>query len=722
MHSFHLTGAPSVTRPKLLVLPSAFLALFTVLAAPVAAQDPDSAVVLDPILVRVLPSAIGTQAPYPVSVLTGPELTRATASAFIEEAVRAVPGVQIHNRFNFAVGERIAVRGFGPRSQFGVRGIRVLVDGIPATLPDGQATLDHLDLSGLGRVEALRGPNASLYGNAAGGVLHFRTTDPSDVPATVSMRWTGGSLGTSTGSAGGDDVSHAMWTLQGVASGTTGKAGYRIGFSTTDFDGYRRDPEADDGTAYGAASRTVVNGTLTFPLASGVLRVVTNGMDLDAENPGSLPQAVLDEGNRAAWGFNVRSGAIKDVRQGQVGASWTGSMGALDGEFALWGVRRELFNPIPGRVVDLTRNAGGIRTLFRGDAVLNDRTTFGWGVGFEVERQRDDRLNFQNNGGDPGDRILDQLEDVGSAGVFAQGRLDAADRISLLAGLRFDNISFSATDQFLAAGDPDDSGERSMRAVSPSLGAVMRVGDNSEIFASVGRSFETPTTTELANRPSGAGGFNPDLDPQRGTTLEGGARTVLSNSLGLEISLFHTRIADGLVPFEVASDPGRTYFRNSAESHHAGFELSADMSLGEVVSGRIAYTQVSAEYDAFVTDANDNFSGNMIPGLAPRRLDAVLSWELPAAYVELRGLWQDVVPVNDANSAESPAYFITDLRVGSEEIDTGRFLLAPFVSIQNLTDADYNASVVPNAFGSRFFEPGPSRTFRIGVGVTWANR
>lgn len=261
-----------------------------------------------------------------------------------------------------------------------------------------------------------------------------------------------------------------------------------------------------------------------------------------------------------------------------------------------------------------------------------------------------------------------------------------------------------------------------MRAISPSLGAVMRVGDDSEIFASVGRSFETPTTTELANRPSGAGGFNPDLDPQRGTTLEGGARTVLSNSLGLEISLFHTRIADGLVPFEVASDPGRTYFRNSAESHHAGFELSADMSLGEVVSGRIAYTQVSAEYDAFVTDANDNFSGNMIPGLAPRRLDAVLSWELPAAYVELRGLWQDVVPVNDANSAESPAYFITDLRVGSEEIDTGRFLLAPFVSIQNLTDADYNASVVPNAFGSRFFEPGPSRTFRIGVGVTWANR
>jgi len=399
-----------------------------------------------------------------------------------------------------------------------------------------------------------------------------------------------------------------------------------------------------------------------------------------------------------------------------------GPLGSLNGEFALWGIRRELFNPIPGRVIDLTRNAGGIRTLFQGDVPLNDRTTFGWGAGFEAELQSDNRLNFANNGGNPGDRILDQLEDVGTAGIFVQGRLDAADRVSLLAGLRYDNINFSATDFFLDGGDPDDTGERTMSALSPSLGAVLRVGEDAELFASVGRSFETPTTTELANQPTGAGGFNPDLDPQRGTTIEGGIRTVLSNMLGLELSLFRTGITDGLVPFEVATDPGRTYFRNSAESHHSGFELSADASLGAGVGARLAYTEVNATYDAFVTDDNDDYSGNLIPGLAPRRLDGVLIWEHSVGYVELRGLWQDVVPVNDANTAESPSYFITDLRVGSEDIDAGRFLLAPFVSIQNLADKEYNASVVPNAFGSRFFEPGPSRTLRFGMGVTWANR
>lgn len=702
----------------------ALAGVVSLLASPgLAAQDPDpdSAVVLDPILVRVLPSAIGASAPYPVSVISGPELTRGTASAFIEEAVRSVPGVQIHNRFNFAVGERIAVRGFGPRSQFGVRGIRVLLDGIPATLPDGQATLDHLYLAGLGRVEALRGPNAALYGNAAGGVLHFQTTDPAEGPTAVSMRWTGGTLGSSAGVGAAGDVAHSMWTLEGSATGRAGRAGYRVGFSSTDFDGYRRDPEADDGSAFGAATRTVVNGTFSLPLGDGVLRLVGNGMNLDAENPGSLPQAVLDEGDRAAWGFNVRSGAFKDVEQAQVGASWSGALGSVNGDFALWGIRRDLYNPIPGRVIDLERNAGGLRSLFQGSTPIGERATFGWGAGFEAELQNDARLNFGNDGGEPDALILDQKEEVGSTGVFVQARLDAADRLSILTGLRYDNINFQVTDAFLEGGDPDDSGERSMSAFSPSLGLVLQLGADSELFGSVGRSFETPTTTELANRPTGSGGFNPDLEPQRGTTIEGGVRTTLADRLGLEVSVFSTDIDDGLVPFEVATDPGRTYFRNSAQSHHSGFEVAADADLGEGVGVRLAYTDVKAEYDEYVTD-DDDFSGNVIPGLAPRRFDGTVTWDNRYGYVELRGLWQDALAVDDGNTAESPSYFITDVRIGSESVDAGQFTLAPFVAVQNLTDEEYNASVVPNAFGSRYFEPGPSRTYRFGIGVTWANR
>jgi iron complex outermembrane recepter protein len=673
-------------------------------AVPTTAQvSPDSAVTLDPILVRVLRSTIGTEAPYPVSVVSGAELTRGTASAFLEEALRAVPGIQIHNRFNFAVGERLAVRGFGPRSQFGVRGIRILVDGIPATLPDGQATIDHLDLAGLGRVEVLRGPNAALYGNAAGGVLHFQTLNPALEPASIGARSTTGSNG--------------LWTLEGTASGTAGDVGFRFGVTRTDYDGFRRDPVADDGSAYGAATRSVVNGTVTLPLADGTLRLVANGVDLDAENPGSLPQDVLDEGQRAAWGFNVNSGASKTVRQGQLGAVWSGALGSTTTELAVWGIRRELENPIPGTIIDLDRSAGGVRSLVQGTRPTGVGA-FRWGAGFEVELQSDGRLNFENDGGDAGALTLDQHERVRGAGVFVQGRLDLAAGVSLLAGLRYDDIAFSVDDEFVAPGDPDDSGDRTMSAVSPSAGLVVEASESVELFGSVGRSFETPTTTELANRPTGAGGFNESLEPQIGLTLEGGIRSTLGSRVRAEATLFLTQLEDGLVPFEVATDPGRTYFRNAAEADHNGWELSVEASLADGLGGRIAYTHVDAVYDFYETDA-DVYSGKMVPGLAPNRVDGLLTLDRGPGYLELRGLWQDDVPVDDANSATSPSYFLADVRLGLDELVFGNVDVAPFFAVANLFDTSYNASVVPNAFGSRYFEPGPGRTYRIGLGVAW---
>ncbi|MDA0329493.1 MAG: TonB-dependent receptor [Gemmatimonadetes bacterium] len=674
-----------------------------------SAQEPDSVVRIAPVMVRVLRSAIGTQAPYPISIVAGPELTRGTSGVFLEEALRAVPGVQIQNRFNFAVGERVSVRGFGPRSQFGVRGVRVLVDGIPATLPDGQATLDHLDLAGLGRVEALRGPNAALYGNAAGGVLHFRTLDPALVPTSLSVRSTSGT--------------HGLRTVQGTATGTSGDTGYRVGFSRMTYDGFRIDPTADPATCssctYGSATRSVLNGTLSVPLATGTLRIVGNGFDLDAENPGSLNQTLLDLGERPAHVGNVTAGAIKEVQQGQLGASWDGALGATGAEFALWGIRRDLFNPIPGRVIDLKRNAGGARALFQRSTPVGDGT-FSFGAGFEAELQRDDRLNFASNGGTPGALILDQQENVTGTGVFAQGRMDLVAGVSLLAGVRYDNVTFSVTDEFIAAGDPDDSGSRSMDAVSPSVGFVATPGHNVEFFGSVARSFETPTTTELANRPSGAGGFNPDLEPQTGFSIEGGARARVVDRIGLEVSIFRTKLEDGLVPFEVASDPGRTYFRNSGESRHTGWEASLDGSLAPGMSVRVAYTKVDAEFVIFQTDTDD-YSGNKVPGLAPRQFDALFIVDRGIGFVEFRGLWQDDVPVRDDGQASSPSYFQGDARFGLDELSFGRVDVAPFVAVANIFDHDYVASVVPNAFGGRYFEPGPGRTFRFGLGITWGN-
>jgi iron complex outermembrane receptor protein len=693
---------PAKRRPGLLAaLLLSGLSLTT--ARPATAwQEPPDTVELSPVLVRVLGSSIGTGAPNPVSVVRGDELRRASAHAFLDDALRAVPGVQIQNRFNFAVGERLSIRGFGPRAQFGIRGVRALVDGIPATLPDGQSTLDHLDLSSLGRVEILRGPNATLYGNAAGGVLHFRTLDPAEQARGIR-------LGTTTGS-------HGLLDVHGSTTGSLGGASYRAGFNHVEYDGFRRDPVADDGSTYGGATRTVVNSVVSVPVGPGTLRLVANGVDLDADNPGSLPESMLESEDRPAWGFNVASGTGKTVKQGQLGATWSEGSGARLTEVSVWGIRREFENPIPGTIVGVDRNAGGARAIVSRPVDVGFGT-LSVGSGAELELQRDDRFNWENETGDKGALTLSQLENVRGTGLFGQLRLDLEPRVSLLAGLRYDRIRFSADDRFLEGGDPDDSGSRTMGAFSPSAGFVVGTGRGVEFFGSVARSFESPTTTELANRPTGAGGFNPALEPQKGLTFEGGVRARAA-AWSLEATLFRTDLEGELIPFEVATDPGRQYFRNAGSSHHSGWEITAEGRPLPGANVRVAYTRVDARFDAYTTDSDD-FSGNRVPGLAPYRIDALGSVRSGPAFVEIRGLYQDAVPTNDGGTATAAPYFLADVRAGLQDAGSRSTRISPYVAVANVFDRRYTGSVAVNAFGSRYFEPGPGRTFRLGFDVAW---
>jgi iron complex outermembrane receptor protein len=679
-------------------LAAAWPTLLVALPASAQQERPDSVVPIEPIVVRVLRSSIGSGSPYPVTVVAGQELRRANPGAFLEEALRALPGVQIQNRYNLASGERLAIRGFGSRAQFGIRGVRVLVDGIPATLPDGQTAIDHLDLASLERVELLRGPGAALYGNAAGGVLHFQSSAPRPGGAQADLR-----------SAAGSD---GLRTLVGNISGTTGRIGLRAGVSRFTYDGFRRDPVADDGSTYGGAARTVVNGALDAPLGRGRLHVVLNGLDMAAENGGSLSESLLAEGDRQAYRFNVLQKTREDIVQGQAGASWQGALGGLEAEFASWGIRREFEGRIPPSVVVFDRNAGGARALLRGSH-KTPVGTLSLGGGIEVERQSDDRRNWENDGGDKGPLTLDQQERVRSTGLFAQGRLAVDSRFELVAGLRYDRFRFEAEDRFLID-LTDDSGVRKMDALSPSLGVLWGVGPRWELFGSVASSFQTPTTTELSNRPEGAGGFNPALDPTRGLSVEGGVRGRVNSEWALEATLFRTDLTEELVPFEVPSSPGRTYFRNAGDSHHIGWEVAVEGRPSRAAWLRIAYTRVDARFESYAVESED-YSGNRIPGLSPHRLDGRLLLTSGAAFIEFRGLYQDAVPVDDANAFTSPAHFVGDVRTGLEEVGVLGVTLSPFVAVSNVFDRRYNASVVVNAFGSRFFEPGPARTVQVGI-------
>ncbi len=666
---------------------------------PVAAQTPPDTVTpvvqVAPLIVSVFRSPlVGRNTPFSVAGLDLETEPLSPGGAFLADALRALPGLEIQNRHNFAVGERLTVRGFGARAQFGVRGLRAVLDGIPATLPDGQTTLDHVDPASLGRVELLRGPGSAWYGNGAGGVLILETRRPApgrqlDVQTLV-------------GGHGRREIT-ARASDGGAAAGDPSTS---LAVTRVLWDGFRTDPLA--GGTYGAAERTILTARHRRDLAGGELVVSAVGLDLDAENPGSLPADSLDDPDRSAWGNNVRQKTGKTVRQGQVGASWRGPLGGVAGDMAVWGVTRELRNPIPGTVVEVDRVAIGARV-----AVEGSRGAHGsWAIGVDAELQSDDRLNFANETGRNGDLTLDQSERVRGVGVFARAR-QGFGPAEVQGALRWDAVRFTADDRFTQDGDPDDSGARTLDALSPSLGVSVPVG-RVLAFASVASFLETPTTTELANRPDGSGGFNPDLQPTRGWTTEVGLRGTAGPRVGWEVVAFRTALRDELVPFEVPTDPGRTFFRNVGESQHEGVELALRAVLPQGVAVRTAYSRVDARFEAGMGDGID---GNRLPGRSPNRFEAVTTLTRTAFTLGLDLTWSDAVPVNDANTAEAPAWFRTDLRLGLAEIGLGEFVLSPWAEVENLMDTDYAGSVTVNAFGGRYFEPAPGRTFNMGLRV-----
>lgn len=649
----------------------------------------DSATVLAP--VRVAASRIAGEqaaAPYARSVRTAEELRRGTPALALDEALRGIPGVQVDNRFNYALGERISIRSAGARAQFGVRGVRVLVDGIPATLPDGQTTLNQLDLTTLSRVEVLRGPAASLFGNAAGGVILLETTPPPVAGSTVAATVMGGS--------------HGLLRTRAVVGGARGAAGYSASVSRVAYDGYRTHSDASN--LYGSA-------TARWLGARDVVRATLNVVDYDARNPGSLSDSLLRVNRYEAYRNNVAQRTGESGAQQQGGLQWLRSSGAQQLEVTGWGIHRRISNPIPATVVAIDRLAGGLRVMHRGSAGV-----LAWTAGVEHERQHDDRQNHVNDAGEPGELTLDQDERVIGVGAFVQADVAVVDRVHLVAGLRHDRTRFAVTDRFVADGDPDDSGARTLSAASPSLGATLALPAGLRAYANVGTAFETPTTTELANRPDGAGGFNPALQPQRTVSWEAGVRRAGAR-FGAQLAAFRALVRDALIPFEVPEVPGRQYFRNAGRTAATGVEAAVSATALPRLRLDAAWTWTEARFREYAV-GEAAFDGKRIPGVAPHRADVTATVTTPVGRVASDVRYQSRLPVNDANTAWSPAHTVADVRLESVALAAGRARVTLSGGVQNVFAARYNTSVVVNAFGRRYYEPGPERTFHLGATVT----
>jgi iron complex outermembrane receptor protein len=671
------------------------LALAWVPIAVAAAQDapaPDTIrpVALAPVVVTALRTPFRLDVvPYAVAVNTRTEIQRGRPGMALDEALDLVPGVQVDDRYNYAVGERIAVRGFGARAQFGVRGVKVYLDGVPATLPDGQTSLGHIDPAFLRRAEVIRGPAAALYGNTAGGVIHFETEAPPPVPL-------GQELGVSAGS-------HGLLRLHSTTGGRSGRAEYLFNLSRLGYDGYRE---------HSGARLVRANGKAGYAGARDTVRLSFSAVDLDSDNPGSLSEALLEADRFQAFSNNVLQHTGKTAQEAQLGVSWRRALWGGEWESAAYTISRSVVNPIPTAIIDLDRSAYGASVRFHHGAADG---SLQWVAGVEADRQRDDRQNYTNERGERGALGLDQLEHVDNLSAFAQLSGTALPRLTLLAGARADWFRFSAADRLVGDGEPDDSGRRTMQALSPTVGASYAFAEALHLYANAATSFETPTTTELANRPDGAGGFNPELEPQRTRSVELGAKGRIAGRLAYQLAAYRATVENSLIPFEVPEAPGRQFFRNAGRALHRGAEAGATLAAAEWLALRASYSYTDARFTAYRTAA-DTLDGNRVPGVAPHRLEA-------AATLEPRGGWYATlearrvsrIPVNDANAAYAPAYTLAGLRFGSEQVRLGRLEVAPFAGIENLFDRDYITAVAVNAFGGRYFEPGPRRSVYFGA-------
>lgn len=681
--------------------------------APSAAQQADS-LRRDTLRFRLQPVEIsvlrGTTAelrtPAAVTAVARATLQDAQLTVGLDEALAVVPGVVVNNRGTFAVGSRIAVRGLGVRAQFGVRGVRMLQDGIPLTMPDGQTNINNLDLGSAGRIEVLRGPASSLYGNAAGGVIAIESE-----PAPHSGF--AGELRTVASDVGGDGLTR-LTKHQIKVGGRADPLDYLLSAARFETSGFR---------AHSRAEQTSLNARVRLgqgPAARWTF--LLNFVDAPvAQNPGSLPFDSADQKPTMAWPANVNTRAGNITRQAQTGIAYKRQNEQSEWNASVYGLSRTLDNPLTFGYITLDRKSGGARASYARTGALQGRS-LQLILGADVEHQADERGEFNNVAGQRGSQVRrDQTDRVTTAGPFVQAQYSLTPRLELTVGARYDLMHFEVTDQHLADGR-NDSGERTLSALSPRAALLYALNDDVAAYASVGTAFQTPTTTELINRPPAAGtpccpgGFNRSLQPQRALNFELGVKGQLADRVRYEAAVYQMHVEDPLVSYQIPQVVGRDFFRNAGETRHRGFEGALTLVLSRIALLEAAYT-----YSGFVFvddgDPTQSNEDNLVPGVPPHHLFARLRLK-PHRLVslEFENEYTDGFFVNDGNSARNASASVIDARIFLD-LEAAGLAFRPFLAVNNLRDESYSGSVVINAAGSRFYEPAPGRNVYLGAAV-----
>jgi iron complex outermembrane receptor protein len=661
---------------------------------------------LDPIVVTATRHAERAfDVPASVDIIDGSVIRDGQPAVNLSESLARIPGVFAANRQNYAQDLQVSSRGFGARAAFGVRGVRLYQDGIPVTMPDGQGQTGSFSLLSADRIEILRGPFSTLYGNASGGVI-----------AVFSENGTPEPVATVTGGAG----SYDEWTAGVKLRGTAAGVGYVAAASEFQTDGYRD---------HSAARRDLFNAKLRFD-ANDDTRVTLVGSyqyQPETQDPLGLTreqwQANPRQADPSATTFDTR----KTIDQTQGGA-------AVDYRFngdttmhvAGYGGRRQIRQYLAllgsrrfvGGVTDLDRDFEGIGARVDWHSkMLGGPLTLS--VGADTDRQHELRRCYVNNNGTLGDLRRNEDDTVQSADVYAEAEWLFLPAFAATVGLRSSVVRYKSEDHYITAANPDDSGARRFTNTSPVLGLVYHASPDVNVYASYGRGFETPTFAEMAYNPTGSG-LNFGLDPATSRAYEIGVKTVLAKKHRINAALFHVDTDEEIVTD--TSTGGRTTFKNAGHTRRNGAEAVWDGELPWGLRGHVALTWLRAEFtDAFTTGAPPLPvpSGNRLPGVPAKQAYGELVW-VPGGYggfnagVEVQ--YVDKLYVNDRNVDAAPASTVTNFRAGLAQI-FGRTTWTEFVRLNNAFDRRYAGSVIVGDTNGRFFEPAPGRNWFVGASI-----
>ncbi|MEW7120184.1 TonB-dependent receptor family protein [Acinetobacter nosocomialis] len=633
----------------------------------------------------------------------------------LTEVVKGIPSLQIRNRENYAQDLQLSMRGFGARSTFGVRGIRLYVDGIPATMPDGQGQTSNIDLSSLDHVEVLTGPFSSLYGNSSGGTI-LTSTKEGQGKDSIELSYSGGS----------HDKSRAGLVLQGGAKGAN-EPSYIISSSYFDTDGYRE---------HSGAEKILNNAKLSWNLNDGSkINWVTNYVKINADDPQGLTHDQWNANPKQQVPFLKQFNVRKDIEQTQTGMTWSKPINDKNELYAMayLGNRQVTqYQSIPkstqdasinhaGGVIDFDRNYYGADFRWIGKELLPNTTV---SLGVALDAMDEDRKGFENfnlvNGqpsyGVKGKLRRDEDNTLWNIDPYLQASWQFLPTWRIDTGVRYSNVHYKSKDNYLSNGD--DSGKTDYSKVLPSLALSWQILPELMAYMSYAKGFETPTFTEMAYQTDTTkSGFNFDLKPSTSDTYEAGLKS--QNQLGdFTLAVFQTKTKNDIV--SAGSSNGRSTFRNADKTLREGVEFAWNKKLWRDLTATASYAYLDATFDADIPALGNIaqiLAGNAIPGIAKNQAYISLAWQPShGLYGGVDVQYMDKVYVNDTNSDAAPSYSVTSANIGYAW-DLGTWKVKSFARVDNLFDKNYAGSVIVNDGNDRYFEPADGRNWSAGLRV-----